>query len=53
MHSAVPVIPPFLCQRPLNTNYWQNFHKWNFSANDDLTVIPNNKPRLIRLVFTY
>eukprot|EP00826_Nyctotherus_ovalis_P036419 TRINITY_DN3224_c0_g2_i6.p1 TRINITY_DN3224_c0_g2~~TRINITY_DN3224_c0_g2_i6.p1 ORF type:complete len:296 (-),score=49.63 TRINITY_DN3224_c0_g2_i6:47-934(-) len=39
MHTAVPVIPPFLSQRSSNTNYWQSVHKWNFAPNDDLIVL--------------
>jgi len=38
MHSAVSVLPRWLIQRNVTTNFWTSFHEWNISPNDPLTV---------------
>ena len=38
MHSAIGVMPEWLTKRSCNTNYWTQFHKWNFSQDDPIPV---------------
>jgi hypothetical protein len=53
MHSAVSVLPQWLTNRVMNTDYWKKYHTWKFSAKDTLAVNSCLMCRVIRLGFIY